>query len=100
MLMVDIASASCRVGDPTDPQSLALARESPRFFRDGEYVSFESERRRQRMPYMDKERAESATRHKEYLAWLKGAQAESRTRRKAFVASTRKYSATIGKEKE
>lgn len=52
------------------------------------------------MPYMDKERAESAKRHKEYLSWIKGAQAESKARRKAFVASTREYSATIGKEKE
>ena len=47
--------------------------------------------------YMDKERAESERRRKEYLQWLKRAQAESKVRRKAFVASTREYSATLGK---
>ncbi|ODS34283.1 MAG: hypothetical protein SCARUB_00542 [Candidatus Scalindua rubra] len=47
--------------------------------------------------YMDKERAESERRRKEYLEWLKRSQAESKARRKAFVASTREYSATLGK---
>lgn len=52
------------------------------------------------MAYMDKERAESTERHKEYLAWLKKVQAESKARRKAFIASSREYSKTLGKEKE
>ena len=50
--------------------------------------------------YMDKERAGSEKRHKEYLEWLKKAQAESKVRRKAFVASHREYAKTIGKEKK
>ena len=65
--------------------------------------------------YMDKERAESAQKHKEYLGWLKSAQAESRKinknfqvamdklavetkdRHKKFVASNRAYAKTLGK---
>ncbi len=47
--------------------------------------------------YMDKERAESEKRRKEYLEWLKRSQTESKARRMAFVGSTREYSATIGK---
>ncbi len=65
--------------------------------------------------YMDKETAESETRHKEYMAWLKGTQAESRKihqnfqasmdglaaetreRHKSFVASNRAYAKTLGK---
>ena len=65
--------------------------------------------------YMDKEGAESAKRHKEYLGWLKGAQAESRAihekfqaamdklavetkgHRKKFIASNRAYAKTLGK---
>ena len=65
--------------------------------------------------YMDKERAESETRHQEYMTWLKNAQAESRKihtnfqtamnglatetrdRHKTFVASNRTYAKTLGK---
>ena len=65
--------------------------------------------------YMDKERAESVKRHKEYLAWLNAAQVESREiykehqaamdklaaetkeRHKKFVASNRAYAKTLGK---
>ncbi len=57
-----------------------------------------AERRPRPTGYMDKERAESERRHKEYLAWLKGSQAESQARQKAFVASTKAYSKTIGRE--
>ena len=55
------------------------------------------ERKPRSTGYMDKERLESERRRKEYLDWLKRSQAESKARRKAFVASTRKYSATVGK---
>lgn len=65
--------------------------------------------------YMDKERAESEKRQKEYLAWLKSAQAESRAihekfqsamdklatetkeKHKKFIASNREYTKTLGK---
>ena len=56
-----------------------------------------AERRPRPTGYMDKERLESERRRKEYLEWLKRSQAESKARRKAFVASSREYSATIGK---
>jgi len=49
------------------------------------------------MAYMDKERAESNTRHKGYLDWLKGAQAGSREQHKKFVTSHREYEKTLGK---
>lgn len=72
--------------------------------------------------YMDKERAESAQRHKMHLSWLGKARAnfqkmqadsrklhaahqaamnalakESRQQHKAFIASNRKYARTLGK---
>lgn len=65
--------------------------------------------------YMDKERAESEKRQKEYLAWLKSAQAESKAihkkfqsamdklatetkeKHKKFIASNREYTKTLGK---
>ena len=56
-----------------------------------------AERKPRLTGYMDKERAESERRRKEYLEWLKRSEAESKARRKAFVASSREYSATVGK---
>ena len=56
-----------------------------------------AERKPRSTGYMDKERLESERRRKEYLDWLKRSQAESKARSKAFVASTREYSATVGK---
>ena len=67
------------------------------------------------MAYMDKERAESNKRHKEYLDWFKGAQVESkdihkkfqgamdkladesREQHNKFVTSHREYEKTLGK---